>query len=330
MPETKYTFCRICETLCGFKAEIENGQLIDLKPDAGHVSTKGYSCVKGRRQYEIYNSPDRLLYPLKKVNGKHERIPWEQAIREIGQKVNTMAKAFSRDSIAMYIGTAAGFGVLHPVFAQGFMEGIGSNNMYASATQDCSNKFAVSRQMYGFPFTLPFPDLSNTRCLIIVGSNLVISQFSFLQAPDPIKQIKDIKERGGRVIVIDPRRTETAKVAGEHIFIRPGTDLFFYLSFLNEVKNQNGIKHHHVQHHMTGLDEVLDYAAGWTAEKTASVTGIPADRLKELVSTYLSANGASLFCSTGVNMGGEGALAFWIQEAINAVTGNLDRKLSCP
>jgi len=326
MPETKHTFCRICETLCGFEAEVENMQIVNLLPDEKHVSTKGYSCVKGRRQYEIYNSPDRLLYPLKKVNGKHERISWEQAIREIGQKVNTITNAFSRDSIAMYIGTAAGFGVLHPAFAQGFMEGVGSNNMYASATQDCSNKFAVSRHMYGFPFTQPFPDLPNTGCLIIVGSNLVISQFSFLQAPDPIKQIEGIKKRGGRVVVIDPRRTETAKVAGEHIFIKPGTDVFFYLSFLNEVVKQNGIKDDHVQQHMTGLDEVLDYAAEWTAEKTAPVTGITSDQLKQLVSTYLNASGASLFCSTGVNMGGEGALAFWIQEVINAVTGNLDRK----
>ncbi len=326
MPESKHTFCRICETLCGFEAIVENKQIVQLKPDERHVSTKGYSCVKGRQQYEIYNSPDRLLYPLKKVNGKHERISWEQAIREIGQKVNSITKEFSRDSIAMYIGTAAGFGVLHPAFAQGFMEGVGSNNMYASATQDCSNKFAVSRQMFGFPFTQPFPDLLNTECLIIVGSNLVISQFSFLQAPDPIKQIKGIKERGGRVIVIDPRKTETAKVAGEHIFIKPGTDVFFYLSFLNEVISQNGIKHDHVQHHMTGLEEVLDYAAGWTAEKTAPVTGIPAEQLKQLVSTYLNARGASLFCSTGVNMGSEGTLAFWVQEVINAITGNLDRK----
>jgi len=326
MPETKHTFCRICETLCGFEAEIENGQIIGLKPDKKHVSTKGYSCIKGRRQHEIYNSPDRLLYPLKKVNGRHVRISWEQAISEIGQKVKTISKDFSKDAISMYIGTAAGFGVLHPAFAQGFMEGIGSDSMFSSATQDCSNKFAVARHMYGFPFTQPFPDLSNTECLIIVGSNLVISQFSFLQAPDPIKQIKDIKSRGGRVIVIDPRKTETAKVAGEHIFIRPGTDVYFYLSFLHEVRLQNGINRDRVQEFMTGLDEVLEIADNWPAEKTADVTGISAETLKQLVNTYLQANGASLYCSTGVNMGGEGALAFWIQEVINAITGNLDRK----
>jgi len=326
MPETKHTFCRICESLCGFEVEIENDQIINIKPDTQHISTQGYSCVKGSFQNEIYNSPDRLLYPLKKIEGKHVRISWKQAIDEIGSKVKSLTSECGKDSISMYIGTAAGFGVLHPAFAQGFMEGIGSSNMFSSATQDCSNKFAVSKQMYGFPFTQPFPDLLNTECLIIVGSNLVISQFSFLQAPDPIKQIKDIKEKGGRVVVIDPRRTETAKVAQEHIFIKPGTDIYFYLSFLNEVKVQNGIKVERVQEYMTGLDEVIDLVGQWPADKTESITGISADTLKRLVSIYLKANGASLFCSTGVNMGGEGALSFWIQEVINATTGNLDRK----
>lgn len=326
MKEPKFTFCRICETLCSFEAITENDQIIELKPDDRHVSTKGYCCIKGRKQYEIYQSPDRLLYPLKKINGKHERISWKQALEEIGGKVKNIVTDFSKDSISMYIGTAAGFGVLHPAFAQGFMEGIGSDSMFSSATQDCSNKFAVARQMYGFPFTQPFPDLPNTKCLIIVGSNLVISQFSFLQAPDPIKQIQDIKSRGGRVVVIDPRKTETAKVAEEHIFIQPGTDVFFYLSFLDEVNRQKGIKYDLVDKHMHGLEDILDIAVQWPASKTSSITGIQENILKDLVSTYLKADGASLFCSTGVNMGGEGALAFWIQEVINAITGNLDRK----
>lgn len=324
--ETKYTFCRICESLCGFQAEVQNNKIVRLIPDEKNVATKGYCCTKGRNQHEIYNSPDRLKYPLKKVNGKHVRISWEQAFSEIGAKVRTIVKDYSKDSISMYIGTAAGFSVLHPAFAQGFLEGVGSDSMFASATQDCSNKFSVARHMYGFPFTQPFPDVLNTECLIIVGSNLVISQFSFLQVPDPIKHIREIKNRGGRVVVIDPRKTETAKIAEEHIFIQPGTDVFFYLSFLNEVNLQGGIELTRVQETMKGLPEVLDLAKQWSAEKTAKITGIEQAVLKDLVETYLQAKGAALFCSAGVNMGGEGALAFWIQETINAVTGNLDRK----
>lgn len=326
MSETKYTFCRICESLCGLKVKVENNEIIKIIPDADHVATHGFGCVKGLNQHDIYNSPDRLKYPLKKIDGKHVRISWEQALSEIGQKVKAITGEFSKDSIAMYVGTAAGFGVLHPVFAQGFLEGVGSNSMFASATQDCSNKFATARHMYGFPFTQPFPDILRNECLIIVGANPVISKWSFLQVPNPIKHIRDIKKRGGQIIVVDPRETETAKVAEEHIYIKPGTDVFFYLSFLNEVKIQAGIKKERVSDYMSGLDEVLELAHQWPAEKTTTVTGITPKALKKLVNTYLSANGAALYSSTGVNMGGQGSLAFWLQEVINAITGNLDRK----
>lgn len=326
MPEIKHTFCRICESLCGLKAEIEGDQIINIMPDENHVATHGFSCVKGLKQHEMYNSPDRLKYPLKKENGEYIRISWDQAISEIGARVKQITGEYSKESIGMYVGTAAGFGVLHPVFAQGFMEGVGSNSMYASATQDCSNKFATARKMYGFPFTQPFPDILKTECLIIVGANPMISKWSFLQVPNPGKHIKEIKQRGGRVITIDPRETETAKIAGEHYFIKPGTDIFFFLSFLNEVEKQGGIKWDYVNKYMSGIDEVLAFASEWPAEKTEAVTTIPASTLKDLVKTYLSADGAALYSSTGVNMSGNGALSFWIQEVINAVTGNLDKR----
>lgn len=226
----------------------------------------------------------------------------------------------------MYVGTAAGFGVLHPVFAQGFMTGIGSKNMFSSATQDCANKFAVSRHLYGFPFTLTFPDLDNIECLIIVGANPAVSKWSFLQVSNPIKRLKGIERRGGKIFVVDPRKTETAKVAGEHVFIKPGTDVFFYLSFLQHLIAIGGIQEDRIKQYMLGYQEVADLAANWPPEKTESVTGISADLLKGIVKTYVDANGAALYCSTGVNMGGKGSLAFWIQEVINAVSGNLDRK----
>ncbi len=324
--EVHHTFCRICEALCGLKVTTEGNRVVAIEPDKAHVATDGFSCVKGLRQHEMYQSPDRLKYPLKRMeDGSYERIPWDQAIGEIGQKVKKIRGEDGPDSIAMYVGTAAGFSVLHPVFAQGFMTGIGSKSMYSSSTQDCANKFAVSRYLYGFPFTLPFPDLDHTQCLIIVGANPVISKWSFLQVPNPQKKLKALVDRGAKLIIVDPRKTETAMTGGEHIFIRPGTDVFFYLSFLHEVARQNGIAPDMAEH-LEGLDEVLALAAQWPASETAEVTGISEEVLQEMVSTYLQADGASIYCSTGVNMGGNGALAYWIQEVINAVTGNLDRQ----
>lgn len=325
MSSTKHTFCRICEALCGLEVDVEGERVVAIRPDPRHVASHGFACVKGLHQHHLYDSPDRLMYPLKRVDGRHVRVSWAQALAEIGAKLKALRAGPGPDSIAMYVGTAAGFGVLHPVFASGFMQGLGSKSLYSSATQDCANKFAVAQHVYGFCFTQPFPDLDRTRCLIVVGANPAVSKWSFLQVPAPIAALKDLEARGARLFVVDPRRTETAKTAGEHVFIRPGTDVWFYLAFLHELVRTGGVDRARVAAHMRGLDEVLALAQAWTPERAAAVTQIPAEKLREMVAVYRQAEGAALYCSTGVNMGGNGSLAFWLQEVINAVSGNLDR-----
>jgi formate dehydrogenase len=325
MPETHQTFCRICEALCGLEVTVDAGRVVDVQPDERHVATSGFACLKGLKQHKLYASPDRVRRPLRREGTAWSEIPWDRANAEIGEKVRRIRAQHGPDSIAMYVGTAAGFGVLHPVFAQGFMLGLGSKSMYSSATQDCSNKFAVAREMYGFPFTQPFPDVERTRCLIVVGANPAVSKWSFLQVPNPIRHLKAIEERGGRVWFVDPRRTESAKSAGEHVFIRPDTDVFFYLAFLRELIAQGGVDAARVARFSTGFDAVARLAEAWPPERAAVVTRVPAEKLREMVTAYRTAGGAALYSSTGVNMGSNGSLAFWIQEVINLVSGNLDR-----
>lgn len=323
--ETRDTFCRICESMCGLKVEVEGGQITKIRPNPDHVATVGFACMKGLNQHKLYDSPDRLEYPEKRIGDRWERISWEQALSEIGAKVKALNAKHGADSVGMYVGTAAGFSMLHPIFANGFMQGLGSKSIYASATQDCSNKFAVAHQVYGFPFSQAYPDVDRTECLIIVGANPVVSKWSFLQVPNPIQRLREIQERGGKVIVVDPRRTETAKIADEHVFIRPNTDVFFYLSFLNELIAQGGVDRERVAEHTTGFAEVEELVAAWSAERTEPVTRIAAETLRAMVRDYRTANGAALYSSTGVNMGTNGSLCFWLQEVINVVSGNLDR-----
>jgi len=254
-----------------------------------------------------------------------ERVSWADAEHEIGRRIRAIVDEHGPNAVAMYVGTAAGFGVLHPIFAKGFMDGLGSTSLYASATQDCANKFAAAREIYGFPFTQPFPDVDRTECLVIVGANPVVSKWSFLQVADPKRRLREIAERGGRVIVIDPRRTETAKAATDHHFIRPDTDVFFYLAFLNELIASGGVRQEFVDTHTTGFDSIRRLVAPWTPERAAEVTGIDAPTMRSVVNAYRRADGAALYSSTGVNMGTNGVLAFWLQEVINAVSGNLDR-----
>jgi len=324
--EVRHTFCRICESLCGLEVTLEQGRVTRVRPDEQHVATDGFGCVKGLKQHQLYASPDRLMHPRKRAGDAFVDRSWDEALGDIGAKVKQLVRDHGPDSIGMYVGTAAGFSLLHPIFAQGFMTGLGSKSIYASATQDCSNKFAVAREVYGFPFTQPFPDIDHTQCLIIVGANPVVSKWSFLQVPNPGRRLREIEARGGRVFVVDPRRTETARTVGEYVPIQPGTDVFFYLSFLNELIASDGIDRAHVDANTTGFDEVARLAEPWTPERTEDVTRIPAAVLRDMVRAYREADGAVLYSSTGVNMGGQGALAFWLQEVINAASGNLDQR----
>lgn len=325
MSETKYTFCRICESACGLQAEIQDGKVVSMAPNKAHIGTDGFACMKGLLQHKMYDSPDRLQYPLKRVGEQWQRISWEQALGEIGAKVKQL-RGLSPDAIAMYVGTAAGFSILHPIFAQGFMQGLGSRNIFSSATQDCANRFACSSEMHGFPLVQPFPDLDNLNCLIVAGTNPVVSKWTFLQVAHPVKRLKGLAARGAKLFFVDPRYTESAKVAGEHVFIRPGTDLYFFLSFLHEVFVQDGVKTALVDAHMTGLEQIRDLVEPWTAERSEALTSIKAAQLRAMVSAYLQADGAAIMTGTGIGMGRNGTLTQWLVEVINAVTGNLDRK----
>jgi formate dehydrogenase len=325
MAETT-TFCRICEALCGLEVTVEHERVVAVRPDAAHVATRGFACLKGLRQHELYASPDRVRHPERRDGSRWQQVSWASALDDIGARVRRIASTHGPDAIAMYVGTAAGFSVLHPIFAQGFMTGLGSKSMYSSATQDCANKFAVAREIYGFPFTQPFPDVTRTECLIVVGANPAVSKWSFLQVPNPVRELRAIVERGGRVFVVDPRRTESAKAAGEHVFIRPDTDVFFFAAFLRELIAQGGVDGERVREHTSGFERVRALVEPWTAERAAEVTRIAPETLRRMVTAYRTARGAALYSSTGVNMGSNGSLAFWLQECINAISGNLDRR----
>ena len=322
---TELTFCRICEATCGLKATIEDDRVVALEPDQDHVVSKGYSCIKGLRYHEIHHSPDRLRVPLKRVGDRFEEISWEQALDEIGAKVRQLVKDHGGDSVSAYLGNPIAFSLLPPVLTAAFLQGLGSRNLFQTGSQDCNNKFAAAQRVYGFPFIQPFPDVDRTECLIMIGSNPAVSRASFMQLPDPIRRLRAIEGRGGKVFLVNPRRTETAKQMGTQVFIRPDTDVYFLLSFLHEVVSRDAIDHERVRLHMKGLDALRKVAASWPPERTTEITGVSAETLRSMVDAYLQADGAALFLSTGVNQGSQGTLAFWIQEAINAITGNLDR-----
>jgi anaerobic selenocysteine-containing dehydrogenase len=321
----KTSFCRICEAQCGLKVSVENNRIIDIKPDEDHVVSKGYACIKGLTFEDFRTSPDRLTTPLKKVNGEFVPISYEQAFKEIGAKVRQLRKNHGDDSVGLYFGNPISFSLLYPMFVNGLVRGLKTSKFFNTGTLDCNNKFVVSDAMYGAGMALTFPDVDRTQFLMVIGGNPAVSKMSFINLPHPMKRLKAIEERGGRVVHLNPRKTESAHQGGEHLFIRPDTDVFFLFSFLHAVLASNTLDETHITKFMSGFSELKAVVQDWPAEKTAAITQVPAPVLHELVQAYLQADGAALYLSTGVNQGTNGTLAFWALEVINAVTGNLDR-----
>ena len=321
-----YTFCRICEASCGLTVEVQGNRVTRIQPDSEHPVTNGYACVKGIRFDEVQHAPDRVLHPLKRSGDELNPTTWDAAIEEIGQRLRAIIDAHGPQSVGFYIGNPCGFSTTIPIFLNGLIGAVGTKKVFSVGSLDCNNKFRVSQELYGSPFTLTFPDIKNTQFLMMIGANPAVSHTSVLQLPHPITELKAIEARGGKVVFLNPRRIETAKAVGEHYFIRPGTDVFFLLSFLRELLEMGAVDHDKVRRYMSGLDQVAAMVHVWTPERTEKITHVPGQTLRALARQYTEADGAALFCSTGLNQGGFGTLAFWILEVINAASGNLDHK----
>ncbi|MDB4991412.1 MAG: Formate dehydrogenase-O, major subunit protein [Myxococcaceae bacterium] len=325
MPATKVTFCRICEASCGLVAEVEDNRVLRLLPDREHVVSRGFACVKGTNYTEVHASPDRVQTPLKRVGERFEPISWEQALSEIGGKVRSLRSEHGVHSVGAYLGNPAAFSLPHVAFAGLFVGALGTRNLYTSGSQDCNNKFVVAEEMFGSPLLQPIPDLDRLRCFIVVGSNPAVSQLTFVNAPRLPERLKALEHAGCRVVFVNPRRTESAAQCGEQLFIRPGSDVFFFLAFAHELLARGAVDPK-ISPHVRGLSALREVVRPWPPERVAAVTGIAPSKLRELVSVYAAADGAALYAGTGVNQGPHGTLSVWLLTTINVLSGNLDRR----
>lgn len=323
--ERKITFCRICEATCGLQVDVEDNRVVDIQPDREHVVSKGYACVKGTRYASTQHSPDRLLKPIKRVGSEWQDISWEQAIREIAAKLKPLIAEHGPQTFGHFVGSAGGANVLAPMFRGALYAGVGSQRMYGTGTCDTMNKFRVNEDMYGSPMRLAYPDVEHTGFMMILGANPAVSGNTLYHLPRASERFRAIVKRGGRVVFVNPRRIESA-AAGEHLFIRPDTDLYFLAAFANELIRSGGVAHERVAQHMKNFEGLEKTVQAWTPERQAEVTGIPAETLRDLVRAHQQAKGAALYMATGVNQGRSGTLCFWLLECINAVSGNLDRR----
>lgn len=327
--ETRITFCRICEATCGLEVDVEDNRVVAIRPDPKHVVSRGFACVKGTRWGATQHSPDRVLHPQKRVGDRFVDVSWDQAIGEIAEKLRALIDRHGPQVLAHFVGSAGGAIVLSPMFRTALFQAIGSRRMYGTGTCDTMNKFRVNGEMYGAAMRLMHPDVDHTHFMLILGANPAVSGNTLYHLPRAQERFAAITKRGGRVVFVNPRRIETA-AAGEHVFIRPDTDVFFLAAFLNETIQRGHVDRERVERYMVGFDRLAKSVEAFTPERQARVTGVPAETLRELVRAHSDASasgrGAALSMATGVNQGRSGSPCYWLLEAINAVSGNLDRK----
>src|SRR4051794_22460214 len=306
--EQKVSFCRICEPLCGMVATVEDGRVTRLRPDPDNPLSRGYACPKGIAMAEVQNDPDRVLHPLRRTaSGEFERVGWDEALHDIGRRLRRVLDERGGESVAWYMGNPGAFSYSHTLWVKGFLDAVGSPHYYTAGSQDVNNRFAASALLYGSPLLVPIPDLPRTRFLLMVGANPLVSHGSVLSAPRVREQLLDVEGRGGRIVVVDPRETETARQF-EHLPVRPDSDAWLLLSLLHVIFDEGLEDRAFVAEHTTGVEALRAAASPQSPESTESRTSVPADRVRKLARDFAAADGAAAYGRTGSCLGRFGTL----------------------
>jgi len=296
-----HTFCKVCEPACGLVARVEDGELVAVAPDRDHPVSKGFACHKGIAGLDIHRDPNRVNRPQRRrADGRFEEA---------------------------YIGNPTAFNTLAGPAIGSFLGQLGVRRSFSSGTQDCSNKFAGSEAVFGSSTIHPVPDIEHTDHLLVFGENPRVSHMSFFSIPDPVAEIRRAVKRGAVVRYVNPRRIEEPGAStGEVVQLRPDTDVYLMAAMLETIFAEGLADQAALAEHGTRVDELRAFVSGYPAERVAGVVGLPAERIRTLARELAAAPSAALHMSTGVNMGRQGTLAYWLLQMLSFVTGNLDRR----
>jgi anaerobic selenocysteine-containing dehydrogenase len=322
------TFCRVCEPACGLIAHVKDGELVRLRPDKENPITRGFACNKGLAGDEIHRDPDRVDYPLRRTaNGQFERVSWDDAITDIAKRLRAVLAEHGPRAIAPYVGNPTAFNTLAGPAIGALFAQLGTRRSFSSGTQDCANKMAGSEAVFGSSTMHPVPDLAHTDFFLSFGANPRVSHASFFSIADPVRVMKAVIERGGRVVHVNPRRIESEKTrAGDTLLIRPDTDVYLLAALIHEIDSNDDFDEETVGRHGERVAELREFVAQYPPERVALATGIEADTIRSLARDFAAAPSAAVHMSTGVNMGRQGTLAYWLLHMLSFVTGNLDRR----
>ncbi|MEE8371281.1 MAG: molybdopterin-dependent oxidoreductase, partial [Sphingomonadales bacterium] len=325
MTETHYRTCSLCEAMCGLIIEHEGGKILSVKGDPDDPHSFGNICPKGVAIQDLHNDPDRLKRPVRRDGDKWVEMDWDEALDEVAGRLVDIQKQYGADAVGAYFGNPSVHNIGTMLGAGPFMGTLKTRNFYTATSVDQLPHQLVQLLMYGHNMLFPVPDIDRTDYMLMLGANPAASNGSLWSAGDVLKRMRAVRERGGKIVLIDPRRTETARHVAEHHFITPGTDAVFLLAILRIIFERGLAKPDHLIPIMKGWDEIEPLARAFTLEEAAGITGIAGPEIARIALQFASAKAAICYGRMGVSTQAFGALCQWLIQVLNIATGNLDR-----
>lgn len=332
MSDTRTAFrtCPLCEATCGLEIEIVDGEVKRIRGDRADVFSHGFICPKGSTLQHLHEDPDRLRQPVARTGVDadgapiFEAISWDEAYRIAGEKLAEVRAAHGNEAIGVYLGNPNVHNLGWTTHSRALIKAIGAKAMFSASTVDQMPRHVASGYLYGGGGTMPVPDLDRTDLLVLLGTNPFVSNGSICTAPGFPDKITAVKERGGRVVVIDPSRTRTAEEADVHLPIRPGTDAALLAAIVHHLIETDQVSMGRVAALVDGLDQLRDAVEPFSADYAAPITGIDADQIRALADEIAAAPTAAVHGRIGTTTVEFGTLTTWLIDVIAILTGNLD------
>src|SRR4051812_4822683 len=323
---THYRTCPFCEATCGLEIETEGKEVVSVRGDVDDVFSHGFICPKAYGIKQLHEDPDRLTTPLVRRDGELVEATWDEAFEEIDRRLSPILAEHGRNAVAVYLGNPNAHNLSALIHGPALMRVLGTQNIYSASTVDQMPKQVSAGHMFGTMLSVPIPDVDRCDHLLMLGANPLVSNGSLLTAPNMRGRLRAIRERGGKVVVIDPRRTRTAEEADEHHFIRPGTDALLLAAIACTLVEQGLDDPGALADHVNGLDEVRELVREFTPEGVAVTCGIPAEEIRRMARELAAADRAALYGRIGTCTQELGTHASWLVDVLNVLTGNLDRE----
>ncbi|NUP03292.1 MAG: molybdopterin-dependent oxidoreductase [Nonomuraea sp.] len=323
MTSTVHRTCPLCEAVCGLTLTLdEGGHVTGVRGDRDDPFSKGFICPKGASLGRLDEDPDRLRKPLIREGDLWREAGWDEAFAAVRQGLDRVAERHGRQSVAVYLGNPNAHTMAGALYAGPLIKALGTRNVFSASTADQMPKHVASGLMFGHPLAIPVPDLDRTDYLLMLGANPLESNGSLCTAPDFPGRLKALRARGGRLVVVDPRRTRTAALADEHVFVRPGADAYLLFGIVHTLFAEDLAR---PWHEVNGLAEVREAAKHFPPEAVSRRTGIAAGTIVRLARELAGARTAAVYARIGTCTTEFGTLAQWLVDVLNVLTGNLDR-----